>query len=235
MGKQSLFLIAALFISAAAYSQTELGENEHYATVIFPNGNEQEVVLLENLDYPWDLQKKITTVEKGLFESGTKIKGKHKISYKAKDLKGFKIGEQLYETRKYSDMSSVSMSSLGGKYFLEVVESGKISLYKYYQEPYTEEGAPPVTREELNQKFRNHPQILIYKDGLKVKEVTSVKLEPYFGDNQKVMDKYNEGGYGNKPKDPEKSGAGKLWDRITEDNKEFVKAMLKDYNDEEAL
>ena len=146
------------------------------------------------------------------------------------DLKGFKIGDQLYETQKYSDMSSVSMSSLGGQYFLEVVEHGKICLYKYYQKPFLEEGSAPLTEAELYQKFKNNPQILIFKEGQKVKEVTSVKLEPYFGDNAQLMEKYNNGGYGNKVKDPEKSKAGKFFDRITENQGEFIREMVKDYN-----
>ena len=89
---------------------------------------------------------------------------------------------------------------------------------------------PNKSSDELNQKFRLHPQILIYKDGEKAREVTSAKLEPYFEDNKEVMDKYNNGGYGNKAKDPEKSGAGKLWDRLTEDNGEFIRDMVKEYN-----
>ncbi len=231
MKKYVSFLVAVL-LTTAAFSQVELGTNEHYGTIIFPNGSESEVVILENLDLPWLFQKNITVVEKTLFESGIKIKGKHKTTYKAKDLKGFKIGSQLYETQKYSDMSSLGMGSLSTYYFLEVFEKGAVTLYKYYQEPYVEEGSAPVTREELNQKFRLHPQILIYKEGEKAREVTSAKLEPYFGDNKEVMDKYNSGGYGNKAKDPEKSGAGKLWDRLTEDNGEFIREMVKEYNGE---
>lgn len=229
MKKYVIFFVAVMF-ATAAFSQVELEANQHFGTIIFPNRSESEVVILENLELPWDFQKRITVVERTLFESGIKIKGKHKTTYKAKDLNGFKIGSQLYETQKYSDMSSLGMGSLSAYYFLEVLEKGKVTLYKYYQEPFVEEGSAPVTQEELNQKFRLHPQILIYKDGEKAREVTSAKLEPYFEDNKEVMDKYNSGGYGNKPKDPEKSGAGKLWDRLTEDNGEFIKEMVKEYN-----
>ncbi len=232
--KKYISFLAIVLIAAASYAQ-ELGVNEHYGTIIFPNGTESEVVILENLELPWDFQKKITVVDRDVFDSGIKIKGKHKTTYKAKDLQGFKIGSQLYETQKYSDMSSLGMGSLPTNYFLEVVEKGKITLYKYYQEPYVEEGSAPVTQEELNQKFRLHPQVLIYKDGEKVKDVTSAKLEPYFGDNAKVMEKYNSGGYGNKAKDEERSGAGKLWDRLTENNDEFIKDMVKEYNSESAI
>lgn len=233
--KKFVFFLFAVILSSAGFAQRELGENEHYATLIYSNGNETEVVLLQNLNIPWFYQKKIFTVEKNFFESGAKIKNKNKIAFKAKELKGYKIGSQMYETRKYSDFAALGAASLPTNYFLEVVVHGKVTMYKYYEKPYNTEGSAPLSSAELNEKFLNNPQLLVWKEGQKFKEVSLIKLTNYFGDNERVMEKYANGEYGNKAIDPEKSVVGNLWNKLDEDKEDFIKKMVKDYNSDNAL
>lgn len=220
--KKFVFFLFAIVLSSAGFAQRELGENEHYATLIYPNGNESEVVLMANLSIPWFYQKKIFTVEKNFFESGAKIKNKNKIAFKAKELKGYKIGSQLFETRKYSDISSLGAGSLPTYYFMEVAVQGKVTVYKYY-----------------NEEFEDDAFVLIWKDGQKkLKDVELIKITNYFGDNERVMEKYANGEYGNKIVDSDKKTLGRLndnLDKFGQDKARFIKKMANDYNSDAVL
>jgi len=229
MKKLTLLLFTVIIFSVAS-AQKELGDNEHYITLIHLDGTEKEVILLQNLKYPWYYQKKISIVDKEVFESVEKIKNKNKNLYKPSDVKGFRIGTQLYETQKYSDLSALGMASLPTDYFLEVAVYGKVKIYKFYQTPYVESGSAPLSSDELNQKFRDNPLILIWKEGEKTKEVSLVKIEKYFGDNERVMGKYAKGEYGNTVDDPDKKVLGKLLDKAGDDKEQIIIQMAIDYN-----
>ena len=230
--KKIVLLLFTVLIFSIVSAQKDLGEFQHYATVIHLDGTEKEVILLQNLKYPWVYQKKISTVDKEVFESIEKIKKKNKTFYKPGDIKGYRIGTQLHETQKYSDLSALGMASLPTDYFLEVVVNGKIKIYKFYQAPYIESGSEPLSSEELNQKFLENPLILIWKEGEKTRETSLVKIEKYFGDNERVMEKYAKGEYGNTVADPDKRALGKLLDKAGDDKEQILIQMAMDYNQE---
>ena len=237
--KKIVVILYVLIVSTAVYAQKKLGENQHYATLIYPDGNESEVVLLANLNRPWLHQQKIFTVDKNLFESLSKIKNKDKIDFKAGDLKGYKIGSQLYETQKYADVAAGGpIAALPKDYFMEVAVQGKITVYKFYAEPERTGSNSHLSFEELEQQELNNPFILILKEGQKLKETTTIKIENYFGDNERVMEKYNNGEYGNMVLDTEKKGLGKLVnkiDKLNEDKGAYVIKMAEDYNKDDTL
>lgn len=228
MKKNALFMGALLFFSATLSNAQELSDFTHEGAIIFPNGNEKEVIIYGDLKRPDLRLKNITTVDKELFYSGIKIKNKHRIKYKSKDIKGYKIGDVRYEAIKYADMTAIGPASLGAVYFMEVLKEGSINLYKFYEE----EIFPQLPQETIYEEVEKNARILIQKGDDKVREVINVNLAEYIDDEHEILAKYENGDYGNlKSKDSDAGVAKFVKTQLNrEANELWVLDVVEEYN-----
>lgn len=227
--KKTLIIIAASLISVFSFSQN-LGPNQHLGKILKEDGTQEEGIIEADLTLPWRLQKEIKFFDKMLLEYGSKIKNKDKKEYGPKDIKGYSIGDKVWESQKYADLSAVGPAALGAMFFLERVENGKIKLFNFY-------GTPPAivtgeTIDQSNEEYRT-PLLLIQKGTDKAKVLApATDLSKFIGDCPEVNEKYKKGEFGNKAVDEDKNKMGKLLARASDgaDMSVFVAVVLA-YNE----
>jgi hypothetical protein len=226
---KNLFLFTLASCLSVFIQAQDLTGNQHWGEIVFTNGNILKGVIEADFDSPWSIQKSITYFDAGLL-SQEKIKNKDKVDYDPKDIVTVTIGDRIYEVQKYSDMTAAGTGSIPRNYFLERIADGKIKLFKYYQTPMFMGNTNEVEASIKN--GRNNPDIIIYKGEEKLKAIQNVDMREYLADCTTVLEKYQNGEYGNPKIDAEKSKfAAKIHTEASiQAMKEWIKPLVTDYN-----
>lgn len=178
---------------------------------------------------PWEFQKGIRFIEKGVFEKAQKIRNKDYIKFEAGDIDGYKYhGDSLiFESVKYADMSALGMNMIPKKMFMRRVLEGSICLYHHFH-------LPPSFGQvsELRKIYTEYanPEVVyrINRDG-KLKLVNGLNVKKEFVGCPVVVEKYEKGEYGLQGGDPNASGLVKLADK-TLFRDEVRLLAITDYN-----
>jgi hypothetical protein len=227
---KNLFLFVIFsFLAVSLNAQNELAENQHHGEIHFTNGNIQKGIIEADFGSPWAIQKGIKYFDESLL-SQPKIKNKDKADYDPKDIVWLTIGDRIYEVQKYADLTAAGTGSIPHNYFLERITDGKIKLFKFYQTPMMVGNTYDVDKSYVD--CRNNPDILIWKEGEKIKAIQNIDLREYLADCPAVLTKYENGEYGNPKVDPEKSKfAAKVHtDASIQEMKQWIVAVIDDYN-----
>jgi hypothetical protein len=115
-----------------------------------------------------------------------------------------------YKVIAYSDNSAIGFNMIKRSYFMEVLTHGRIKAYRFYEMPSPVFVGQLDEHEKELQRIREEWQLLVEKEGGKLTRIADVKgLKKLLGDNKAIIEKFNNGGYGN-VKTEGKKGLGKL-------------------------
>ena len=230
----TLIIYLTVFTPAWAQEEAEPQGNQYRGIVLDNEGNEREVIIETNLDYPWITQKYIRYFDDSLLQSGERVKLRNKPKYDAKSIAGFQLEDKKYEAHPYKDMASFEIKFKETYYFFEVAVDGPIKLYKFYESP------PLIMQgdfERIYEELRADPDIIISKGDSKLTEVSKGTLEKFISDCPAVVEKYNHGDYNN---NPEEQTDGKKKSKLkllivngvtnTPSVKSYVFEVINDYN-----
>jgi hypothetical protein len=236
MKKNLLILMVLNLMALAAFAQEPvLNDNQFKGHIIKANGETEEGILeLRGGQFsPWANQTEVKFISLEKFTSG-QVKKKDWTAYSPKQISGYSIGEKTFVSQKYANMAAVGPDMLARMYFIEKVVDGKLTIYRFYETPLMMASGPNASAElEASQlQCRNHPQVLVQKDGGKVKGLGEIDITKYIDDNAEVLEKYNTGGYGFLPKKGEKKGLGGMIAQ-SDDNetlKQYIVTIAQEYN-----
>lgn len=235
MKKNSLFLLMLCMLSISVFAQKmPLKDNQYRGHIIKSDGAlEEGIIQLKGGDTsPWLNQGELKFLPLAKYEGG-EVKRKDWEEYSPKQISGYKIGEKTYVSQKYANLSAVGPDMLSRPYFLEKVVEGKLTLYYFYETPPTVYSGGDIAQlaEEAKTKCRI-PQVLIQKDGDKLKNLRAIDFRDYIGDNVEVLGKYNAGDYGFVPRAQEKKGLANLTARAEDGEilENYIVPIATDYN-----
>ena len=164
---------------------------------------------------PWWNQRFIFFKDSAAVATDPKAKSK---KYKVGDMKSYQVGQTRFEKVHYVDIDNLQFKTLGANdHMLEVLSSGRINSYRYYQYPAevevgfgTEEEFQAKMEKEKNDLIRGF-QILTKKDNdSKFNDALDYDMQKYIGDAPDLWEKYKAGGYGNQPITQKKGLAAKM-------------------------
>ncbi len=226
---KTLFTITTLFLSTVVFSQSKLKSNWKHGYIINEEGKQKGIIILsgDTLHSPWLINTSVKFIYLDVFNSG-KVKGKDKLFLKPKDIKGYGFDDTTYETITYLNPNRIGNQE--EKVFMEPVEKGKISLYKFHDRPESEVVyANQVRAGTITKKY----EYVLIKGNNVGEHYSSADIISYIEDCEKVKSKYTAGGYGFMPntKKP-KSKMGKLMQKgaPTDDLYEAIEIIISDYN-----
>ncbi len=235
MLKSTYILLVALCFSFAADAQLY-----NKGTITLKNGKTVDAYIEIDYRFPQRFQNGIsylTPKTYAKFEKKGKVKGKDKEKLQPKDIQGFELETGAkYASVKYLDMfSNTKTGIIPRARIFEQVADGKIKMYKFY----TPTTGKKVSYELLDQKRAGDAQLIAYiQDNFQLliekdekdknpKNVVSINLLNYIGDNDEVKTNYDNNHYGLRNQFSTEKKEGKLV------NKEFEAAFLRllaDYN-----
>lgn len=226
---KTLFTITALFLSTLAFSQAKLKNGWKHGYIINDEGKQKGIIILagDTLLSPWQINTSVKFIYMDVFNSG-KVKGKDKLFFKPKDIKGYGFDDKKYETITYLNTNRIGNQQ--EKVFMEPVEKGKISLYKFYAQPESE--VVYVNEARDGSSIIKCDYVLIKGDNVG-EHYSEAHIVSYIEDCDKVTSKYTSGGYGFIPstKKP-KNKIGKLMQKAApkDDLHEAIEIIISDYN-----
>ena len=259
--KKVLLFSLFTFISFHAYAQEEntdyeLRTNEKYGYIIDKNGKKIEGIVRLNGDAmnPWSNQKKVKFIAVPDID-----KSKKKQKFKTLDPDDIKEyvaiddndNERHFEMIKYTNTKEGFNTATGGlsgnikafnnltksNQFAEVVQNGKIKIYKLYGYPTTfSAGGQIAVAEKETERMRNNPSYLYTKRGSKPEELTLAKTKIIIADCPYTKGKLSGGAYASLKNDEKKrSGLGKFIksqiDDVMSNVPEIVEEVITDYNE----
>jgi outer membrane protein OmpA-like peptidoglycan-associated protein len=180
--------------------------------VILKDGHRVSGLIKLYKNAPWKNQRYIWFKDSAAYAANPSIHGK---KYFSSQLKSYQAGSHTYVRVHYIDQSYINLRTLVNNYhMLERVSNGRIVSYLYYSYPpeILDMGDKHGDRVETgsdNQAMRY--RIIFKKDGAKhFHNAYGYGLASYFKDTPQVLQKYNDGAYGNQPTVTDVS----LYDRI---------------------
>jgi hypothetical protein len=203
----------AVFCSQCTQAQTVLLPG--YAVLKDGTRINGTIELYENA--PWYNQRFIYLTDSASIAASANGKGKSK-KYVADDLKFYQAGGRQFQNVHYVDYENLQLKSMGSNdHMLEVVASGKINAYKFYQYPkdlIVSFGSDQDVRDQIAREKNDliaGYKMLSRKDGdNKLRDAFDYDLQKYFEDTPEVLEKYKTGGYGNEPVNVKKGLAAKM-------------------------
>jgi len=136
--------------------------------------------------------------------------------YKTGDIKYYQVGDRKFDKVHFVESTDLHFSILGSNnHMLERLTSGRIAAYRYYSYP------PDIDTftgsEEEYEKRKTHELLSGYKVLARKDEkgnyhdtLNDGVQKGYFDDAPEIMNKYNEGGYGNEPSAKQKGLFAKM-------------------------
>lgn len=251
--KRTTFLLTLLSITFFAF-QTDLlaqaemsGDQSKGQIIVKGKKTEDGIIELQSLNDPWENQRTVRYIDEKTFKKG-KVKKKDWEKYKPKDIEGYKFGDRVFVTEKYTaiggaiqaaDVNKVTAVSgaIGSlsknAHFMELVLDGEVKVYRFYNYPpeaSVQSGSSQIDayQETLND-LRTYYEVLVKvgKKG-KVENFKNIKVEELLADCEEVKTKYMNKEYSLKP-----TGMNKLM-KLGGGGFEFeqqVIELIKDYND----
>jgi len=213
------FITLLLFGFVLIAQGQELGDNQRKGYVIDNDQNRLEGIIEIKNSQPWANQRKISFIPMDKWTSGEKIKKKHKEKYTTKDIVEYGYDDTVFKKVKYKNVNAIAKSTGNSKlgrfnkissglknakssYFAEMYQSGKISMYKFYNAPPDVSISSGEETEELKrmaEESRTNYDILVIKEGEGAKSFESVNIKKYFKDCSYVVDKFKDKQYTKKP------------------------------------
>jgi len=207
--------------------------NRYDITVHIDDKKTEEAMISINANAPWSIQKSIQVFDKSLKDE-KRIKRKQKTTYKAKDIKGFEVDGRVFVSKKVmmpSGNYGNDLSALPNYAFVEVIEEGKISVFKGYS--YPPKVLTGVTFDEVYSDIRNNPNYFVLKEGekkTKLKDLNNINIEKWISDAPEVSEKFANGDYGNFKRKEGKKMMNFIKGQIENENPQLIVNIIKDYN-----
>lgn len=256
--KKSLLIIFSA-ISFLNYAQEdnvdyELRNDEKMGYIINKAGNKVEGIVRLNGDAqnPWNNQKKVKFIASTNID---KAKKKQKFTtYDPDELKGYMAYdgdvERVFESVKYTNFKEGNNTATGGlsgalktfnnvtksEQFAELIEDGKIKVYKIYGYPTTfSAGSQIQEAEKETKRLRDFPGYIYSKRGSKPKELNHAEIKTIIGDCSVVKTKFDKGEYASaKAGNEKKSAIGRFIKNEIDNAKsnvpQMVDEIIVDYN-----
>jgi len=221
-----------IIFAGTILGQPELKPGQHKGYILTKDGKQEGIIWLEgSLTRPWQLQKKISFITEDGFAKLEKNKAKYFTDYKAKEILGYGFDDIVFEAVKFADLSAVGPDMLAKMYFMRVLVSGKLSVYKYYRTPPTVLSGSDVNK--TDEEWAEDNELVIKKGDEKSKTAESVEMVELIEDCPAVKEKYLSGGYGFEPSnDGSKSGLKKVFAKMGDRAKieESIISIAQEYN-----
>ena len=247
MKKTFIFFVLSS-ISSLIFSQDlilKLEDGHKKGKIIEKDGTEKFGILAlagSLSDDPWNIQHTVYFLTEEKYKE-LSLKGRVKTSkmeeYTPSKIKGFYYENTHYESLKYSDVSSLSLSMIPKSYFMEKIKEGKMSVYKFYVHPgdfsFTTNEQQALERKAFLEECRTKPQIVVKKGDDKAKNIQDTGIEKVISDCEVVLKKYHSAQYGLDPKNTEgKKGVSKLLNKLAdyENRSSAILIIADDYNKE---
>jgi len=210
-----------LFTFLFSFSAQAQHNNYEKGTILVNEKKTIDAYIQIDFRFPQRFQSSITYISPEAYEKfqqSGKLKGKAQEKLKPKDIIGFDLEEgKSFRTVKYTDLNSTTkLGMIPKKMCLEKVVDGKIDLYKMYSHTtgkisYEIIGAINASKDENDDSIiidyiQDNFQLLVQKDSDNPKNLMSVSLLNYFGDNEAVKENYTQNHYGFRDEFTEKKG-----------------------------
>ncbi len=234
-----LILLVVLSLSNAISAQEyELKDDEVKGHIITKKGVVLKGYIKLNGDEmnPWKNQSSVEFFTEDALSDG-KVKGKEREKYKAKDIQAYIAGDRHFEAMKISVAKLDIGMGIDSWKFVERVIDGQLAIYRLYETPdpvsVTTSEEERVALEQEMERMRSEPRIVLIKEGDKPTLIQKVDFGEYLAECPEVQEKYQSGGYGIEPWNPDaESKLGKwLAQQVdAEQIKAVIKEIVEDYN-----
>lgn len=209
--------------------------NRYEVTIHISDKKTETAMMTFNENAPWSMQKSIDVYDPALKDE-KRIKRKQKTTHKAKSIKGFEVNGRIFESKKVmipAGNYGNDLTSLPNYAFVEVIEKGKISVYKAYS--YPPKVASGITFSEIYADIRQNPNFFVIKEGAKkakLKDMNSINIEKWVSDAPGVSEKLANGDYGNFKRKEGKKVMNFIKSQIENENPQLIVNIIRDYNKE---
>jgi outer membrane protein OmpA-like peptidoglycan-associated protein len=207
--KKIYFLTVLLFTMFLAVCKAD---DYQPGYVILKDGKHVSGLIKLYKDAPWKNQRFIWFKDSAAYAANPSI---HAKKYFSSELKSYQAGSHTFVRVHYIDQSYLNLRTLVNNYhMLERVSNGRIVAYMYYSYPpeilgFGDSNGERVEASGDNQAMRY--RIIFKKDGAKhFHNAYGYGLASYFKDTPQVLQKYDDGSYGNVPN----AHGASLYDRI---------------------
>ncbi len=204
----TLFMVTGMVASSYAQEE-ETGRCANYykGTYTFKKGNTKEGYIFINDCKPHLFQQGLRVIDENAYTqyaAGKKISKKAIEKFKAKEIAGFALENgRRFQQVKYVNLSATTkIGMLPKPFLLEVMADGDVTVYrKFYR---TDNGV--IHGPVIDSKLEGGPQHLAFmtnnfevliqnKRDKNPKNIRSVNIKNYFGNNSEMMKKYQNGDY----------------------------------------
>lgn len=218
-------------------AQADLGQWDHPAQLITRDSflKKGYIRVIADDRYPWGFQSRILFMDEeqwnNLVEEPTESEF---TEYRPADLQEYRITDVniTFLGRTFSDKSSIGMNMIPKRYFMRLIEDGKVKLFYYYDVPAAYYVSLTEELAELDIAEVNL-YVLIQIGNEKLKKISEIDIQQMISDCPKVLEDYKAGKYGVEPSGNEKSkGIIKFLKKENNHNpwKDFIAPVIRDYN-----
>lgn len=199
--------IGMLIGAVAQEEESTRCANYYKGTYTLKKGKVKEGYIFINDCKPHLFQQGLRVIDEKAYTrytKGKKIKKKAIEKFKVKEIKAFALenGRKFRQVKYVNLAATTKVGMLPKRFLLEVAADGDIVVYKKFYR--TDNGV--IHGEVMDSKLaggpahtefmKNNFQILIQKDKSKnPKNIRSVNIKNYFGDNEEIIQKYLNGDY----------------------------------------
>ncbi len=193
--------------SNAQEKETTRCADYYKGTYTLKKGKVREGYIFINDCKPHLFQQSLRVIDKkayAKYKKGKRIKKKAIEKFKVKEIKAFALenGRKFRQVKYVNLASTTKIGMLPKRFLLEVAADGDITVFKKFYR--TDNGIidGPVMDSKLvggpehTDFMKSNFQVLIQKDKSKnPKNIRSVNIKNYFGDNDEILQKYQDGHY----------------------------------------
>lgn len=167
---------------------------------------------------PWLNQRFIWLKDSASIASTGADRAKPK-RYRIDEIQSYQAGQHTYEKVHYADLEKIQFKTLGAnEHLLERLSAGKINSYRYYSYPKDIDIYVGTNSQEVNRRVKQEKDDLLASWKFLARKGTDDKfrnafdydIQKYFEDTPEVLQKYQNGGYGNEPVSAKKGLAARM-------------------------
>jgi len=204
-----LTLVMVLGIFTMTFAQEEAAKcaDYHKGTYTLKNGKTKEGYIFINNCKPHLFQQSLRVIDQkayAKYAKGKKIKKKAIEKFKVKEIKAFALenGREFRQIKYLNLAATTKVGMLPKRFLVEVMADGDVTVYrKFYR---TDNGV--IHGPVMDSKLAGGPEhldfmtsnfeILIQNENDKnPKNIRTVNIKNYFGDNSEILQKYQDGHY----------------------------------------
>ena len=199
-----LFSFAFTSVTAQLKTPSSVGKYEK-GTLTLNKGKEIEGYIYIDMMNPQEFQKRVNVINEKTYQAflkGKKINKDIEV-YKVKDLESFTLenGKKFKKAKYVNIFATRKQDMLPKNLMLEVAAEGKITVFKKYHHTQGFVSGHLPDRTEVNDAeyaewMENNFEILYQKEGEGSKNMSVINIKALVGDNEKVLENYNNDHYG---------------------------------------